>query len=261
MTYSKFVNSLNRGLLILECFTPKKQTFSLSEVTKIMGISKTTVFRLLNTLCELNYLKYDLPNKKYYLGPKVLSLGFSVLQSLEIREIAKPYLERLARECDKTVNLAVLDKTEMVYIERIKVHDIRDLNISIGQRITVYNTAVGKAVLANLEQEKIMGILKEIKKDLKISRYIGRNGDRLIKELDDVRRNGFAVNDEEYLKGIRAIAVPIFSPRGVYYALNVVVASELASVGELKKNYAPKLIKISKEISEATGYQAPIKMP
>ncbi len=110
ITYSKFVNSLSRGLTILECFTRRKQYLSLAEITKMIGVPKATVFRLLHTMRELNYLKYDFPNKKYYLGPKVLSLGFSVLQSLEVCEIARPYLEKLARECDKTVNVSMLDK-------------------------------------------------------------------------------------------------------------------------------------------------------
>jgi IclR family pca regulon transcriptional regulator len=249
------VNSLKKGLSILECFTPRKHHFSLSEITKVAGISKTTAFRLLNTFCELDYLKYDSENKKYYLGPRVLSLGFSVLQSLDIREIARPYLEMLAKEFDKTVNLSILDKTEMVYIDRIKVHSIRDFNINIGDRIPVYNTAAGRAVLAYLEREKLLGMLKEIKKHPNGSRFIGKDGNKLIRILDNVRANGFSISDEEVLRGVRAIAVPVFSQQKEYYAVNVVVASELVSVNELKTKYAPKLAKVGKELSKAMGSQ------
>lgn len=249
------VNSLKKGLSILECFNPKEHYFSLSEITKTSGISKTTAFRLLTTFCELDYLKYNSESKKYYLGPKVLSLGFSVLQSLDVREIARPYLEKLAREFDKTVNLAMLDKLEMVYIDRIKVHHIRDSNINIGDRIRVYNTAAGRAALACLEEEKLLEILKEIKKDPRASRHIGKNGSKLIKILDNVRANGFSINDEEAFKGVRAIAVPVFSQDNFYYAVNVVVASELVSVNELKTKYAPKLIRTGNELSKAMGYQ------
>lgn len=249
------VNSLRRGLSILECFIPRKHHYSLAEITKVTGISKTSTFRLLSTFCELDYLKYDSKNKKYYLGPRVLSLGFSVLQSLDIREIARPYLENLAREFDKTVNLSILDKTEMVYIDRIKVHSIRDFNINIGDRIPVYNTAAGRAVLAYLEREKLLGILKEIKKHPNASGFIGKDGNKLIRILDNVRANGFSISDEEVLKGVRAIAVPAFSQQKEYYAINVVVASELVSVNELKTKYAPKLIKVGRELSKAMGYQ------
>ena len=154
MSYNTFINSLNNGLLILECFTPFKNNLSLSETCKLTGLSKATVFRLLKTLSQLNYLRYDSRNKKYYLGPKVLSLGFTVLQGMEIREIARPYIERLSEECRKTVNLAVIDGLEMVHVDRIRFPDVRDLNISIGSRIPAYNTALGRAVLAHQEKEK-----------------------------------------------------------------------------------------------------------
>ncbi len=138
MGYNTFINSLNNGLLILECFTPFKINLSLSETCKLTGLSKATVFRLLKTLSQLNYLRYDSRDKKYCLGPKVLSLGFTVLQGMEIREIARPYIERLSEEFRKTINLAVLDGIEMVHVDRIRFPDVRDLNMSIGSRIPAY---------------------------------------------------------------------------------------------------------------------------
>jgi IclR family pca regulon transcriptional regulator len=189
------------------------------------------------------------------LGPKVLSLGFSVLQSLEVREIARPYLEKLSREYNKSVNLLMLDRNEMVFIERIRVPGPRDYNVSIGSRIPVYNTAAGKAVLAYLEQEKFGEVIREIKRDPSAVGYIGKNGEKLVQVLNKVKREGFATNDEESAKGLRAIAVPIFLSEGVACAIDLIVASEEVSLRELKINYAPKLIKIGKEISEAMGYR------
>ena len=157
------VNSLVRGLSVLECFTPHKHQFTLAELSKLVAITKSSLYRVVKTLCEMNYLRYDEQYKRYYLGAAVLSLGFSVLQSMEAREIARPYLEKLSRECNKTVNLAILDKHEMVYIERIKVPGLREFNISIGNRIPLWNTAMGKAVLAYLEPEKLKKILKKLK--------------------------------------------------------------------------------------------------
>lgn len=254
-SYSIFANSLSRGLGILESFTQNKQHLFLSEIQKITNISKSTVFRLLKTLTELNYLKYDSENKRYFLGPRVLSLGFSVLQSMETREIARPYMERLSRECNKSVNLLMLDRQRMVFTERIRVPGLRDFNISIGSTIPVHNTAAGKAVLAYLEQEKFKEIIQKIKKDFQAVRHIGKNANRLPQLLNEVRRNGFAINDEESSKGIRAIAVPIFSPDGVTCAMDMIVAPEEISVNELRTKYAPKLIREGNEISEALGWQ------
>jgi len=245
------VNSLVRGLLVLECFTPHSHQFTLAELSKLIDIPKSSLYRVVKTLCEMNYLRYDEQFKRYYLGVSILSLGFSVLQSMEVREIARPYLEKLSREYNKTVNLTILDNHEMVYIERIKVPGLREFNISIGNRIPLWNTAVGKAVLAYLEPEKLKEILKKLN-ELHEFRIV-RN--ELIKSLNEVRRTGFAINDQEFLKGIRAIAVPVFSPIGVTYAINIVVEPEDISIDELINKYAPKLIKTGKELSGILGYK------
>jgi DNA-binding IclR family transcriptional regulator len=143
----------------------------------------------------------------------------------------------------------------MVFIERIRVPGLRDFNISIGSRMPVDNTAAGKAVLAYLEQEKFKEIIQEIKEDSQAARYIGKNGNRLTRLLNEVSRNRFAIDDEESSKGIRAIAVPFFSPDGVTCAMDMIVAPEEISVNELRTKYAPILIRAGKEISGALGWQ------
>jgi len=247
-------NSLSKGLQILESFTQNRYHLSLSEIQKATNIPKSSVFRLLKILTGLNYLEYDFENKKYYLGPRVLSLGFSVLQSMEVREIARPYMERLSRECNKSINLLMLDRQHMVFIERIRVPGLRDFNISIGSRIPVYNTAAGRAVLAYLEKEKFSEAIRKIERDPSAARCIGRNGQRLVQFLNKVKREGFAINDEESTEGLRAIAVPIFSSEGVACAINLIVAPEEVSIKQLKVDYAPKVIRAGKEISGALGY-------
>jgi IclR family pca regulon transcriptional regulator len=253
MSYAKFVNSLSRGLMILECFSTQKNSYSLAEIAKVTHLSKTTVFRLLKTLCALNYLKFEPTHKEYSLAPRVLSLGFSVLQSMEIREIARPYLKQLAQECNRTVNLAMLDRLEMVYIERIRYPDIRDLNINVGSRLAVYLSAAGRAVMAHMEPQELQQILAQLKNDPRAAQAIGPNGAHLLQLLKEVRRNGFAINNAEMFKNYRAIGVPIFSPEGVIYAINLVVSNDV-SIARLKKIYAPKLIETGKEISEALGH-------
>jgi IclR family transcriptional regulator, pca regulon regulatory protein len=245
-------NSLVRGLVVLECFRPHKDSFTLAELSRLVDIPKSSLHRVVKTLSEMSYLRYDEQAKRYYLGTRVLSLGFSVLQSMELREIARPYLEKLSRECNKTVNLAILDKHEMVYVERIRVPGIRAFNISIGNRIPVWSTAVGKAVLAHLEPEKLKALLKQLKELPEFKR--GEN--RMVRALDQVRKDGFAINDQEFLRGIRAVAVPIFSPDGVTCAINIVVEPEEVSIDELRNYYAPKLIRVGKELSRAVGYRA-----
>jgi IclR family transcriptional regulator, pca regulon regulatory protein len=248
-------SSVSRSLLILECFSPRQPRLTSSEIQKHSGIPKSTLFRLLATLTGLNYLKYETETRKYFLGPKVLSLGFTVLENQEGREIARPYLQKLSQELDRSVNLLMLDRDEMVFIERIKVPGLMDLNIGIGSRIPAYNTAAGRAVLAHLNEGKFRETVDQIRKNPKASRYIGKNAEKLRACLMEVRKQGYATNDEESRKGIRALAVPIFSAQEVQYAMHLVTSSESISIDELRQRYAPRLIEVGKELSQALGHQ------
>jgi len=248
-------SSVSRSLLILECFSARHSHQTASEIQKLSKVPRSTVFRLLATLTGLNYLKYDAETKKYFLGPKVLSLGFTVLHNQEGREIARPYLQRLSQEFNRSVSLLMLDKDEMVFIERIRVPGLMDLNIGIGSRIPVYNTAAGKAVLAHLSKEKLRETLGQIKKDSRAVQHIGKNGLRLLNRLADVRKQGYALNDQESRKGIRALAVPIFSTDGVLYAMHMVTSPEDISIEVLRRKYAPRLIEVGREISKTLGYR------
>ncbi len=247
--------SVSRALLILECFSPTQPQLTWSEIQRLSNIPRSTVFRLLTTLTGLNYLKHDAESKKYFLGPKVLTLGFTVLQNQEGREIARPYLQKLSRELNKTVNLLVLDKTEMVIIERIRVPSLRDLSIGIGSRIPLHNTASGQVFLAYLSSERLLEVIRQIKKDPRIVQYVGKNGEKLDLRLAEIRRHGYALNDEESERGIRALAVPIFSSEGVVYAMHIVSASEEISVDDLEHFYAPRLMEMGRKISEALGHR------
>ena len=236
---------------MLECFSPKKDNYTLSELAKRLEIPKSSLYRIVKVLTQMNYLRYEVDSKRYYLGMRVLSLGFSLLQSMELREIARPYLEMLSRECDRTVNLAIFDKDEMVYVERIRVPGIRTFNIGVGNRIPPWNTAVGRAYLAHLDPPRVREMLKRARE----SPAFEIDEDRFLNILSEVKKEGFAVIDQEFLLGILAIAVPIFSASGVIGAINIVGEPENLSVETLRNEYAPKLLKVGNELSKALGYQ------
>ena len=244
-------SSLVRGLHILECFGPRKHGYTLSELVKKTGMPKTSIHRVLKTFSSMNYLRYDEISKRYHLGVRILSLGFAVLEGMELREIARPYMEEVSRECKKTVNLGILDKDEMVYVERIKVNGIRSYNISIGNRMPPWKTALGRAVLAYLDPMQLQQMIEKAREknnfdlDLETIPFI----------LSEVKKDGFALVDQEYIKGIIAIAVPVFSPAGVIGAINMVGEPEMVSEEEMRSVYAPKLKKVGDLLSEALGYR------
>src|SRR5512145_360513 len=159
-------SSLARGLSVLECFgQEKRHRYTLSELARRLNMPKSTMYRVLKTLSRMGYLRYEEHSKHYYLGVRVLSLGFALLEGMELREIARPYMEMLSHECNKTVNLTILDGMEMVYVERVSVRSIRVYNIGVGSRIQPWDSAVGKAVLAFLDSSMVFQMLKKAKKD------------------------------------------------------------------------------------------------
>ena len=245
-------SSLARGLNVLECFGQEKRNrYTLSELAKHLNMPKSSIYRVLKTLSRMGYLRYEEHSKHYYLGVRVLSLGFALLEGMELREIARPYMEMLSHECNKTVNLTVLDGIEMVYVERISVRSIRAYNISVGSRIRLWDSAVGKATLAYMDSRTVSEMLEKAKQDGAFA------GDKkaFMNTLTDVRKNGFAVNNQEQRAGIIAIAVPVFSSKGITGAINLIAEPEDVSIDVLKTEYAPKLMKIGNQLSEALGYR------
>src|SRR5204863_3778164 len=128
-----------------------------SDLSREVGLSRSTAHRYIATLAGLGYLQQDPPTRKYRLGPRVLDLGFSAINSMDLRELAAPHLQALSDETGHTVNMAVLDGADIVYIERCRTsrqgqREI-DLNLHVGSRLPAYCTSLGKVLLANLDEE------------------------------------------------------------------------------------------------------------
>src|SRR5439155_15827491 len=125
---------------------------------RALSMSLSTTHRYAATLASLGYLKQDDATKKYRLGPRVLDLGFSAIHSMELREISAPHLQRLSDETGYTVNMAVLDGTDIVYVERCRSARMGqraiDLNLHVGSRLPAYCTSMGKILLAYLPVEE-----------------------------------------------------------------------------------------------------------
>src|SRR4029453_16834640 len=136
--------SVERGLAILSSFDAERPLMGVSELARELGMNRSTAHRYISTLAHLGYLTQDPESKRYRLGPKVLDLGFAAINSMDVREIAAPHLRRLSDETGHTVNLAILDGTDVVYIERCRTaqpgqREI-DLNLHVGARLPAYCT-------------------------------------------------------------------------------------------------------------------------
>ena len=253
----KLVESLRKGLEVMEAFSSQNPRLRLQEVARFTGQPKATAYRLLRTLMSLGYVKYDKHSMMFYLGPRVMSLGYTVLSSLDLRELAQPYLEDLSQKTQQNVNLGILDRAEVIYVERIKKRQILNIDLFVGSRLPSHSSSIGQAILAYLPQDKLQAVIDIMMADEAAAAEIGRDGAVLKEKLAEVRQNGYALNDQENYIGLRAVAAPLFDRNGmVEGAVNVAAFSQLTNREELLQKHLPWLLTTVASISRSRGYRA-----
>ena len=251
--------SLERGLAILSSFNSDRPLIGVSELSRDLDLSRSTAHRYIATLAQLGYLQQDPDSKRYRLGPRVLDLGFSAINSMDLREISAPHLRQLSDETGYTVNLAILDDVDVVYIERCRTarpgqRDI-DLNLHVGARLPAYCTAMGKAILAFLPEDRLAEIMEQIDFAPRGPNTLTDPG-AFLEELERIRASGIAVNDEELAYGLRSIAAPIHSQSDeVVAALNLAVHRTMVAMDELIARYGPAVTRTARDISLGMGHR------
>jgi IclR family pca regulon transcriptional regulator len=235
--------SLERGLAILRAFRPDRPALGISDLARELDLTRSTTHRYVATLAALGYLDQDEPTRKYRLGPGVLDLGFSMLGSLGLREIAAPHLRRLTDSTGHTTNLAIRDDADVILVDRMRGRPGRyhhlEFSLHVGSRIPAYCTATGKALLAFLPRPELDRLLNQIDFVQRAPRTL-TSKTALLAELDHVRRTGVATNDEELESALRSIASPVRSRTGeVVAAVNVAIPRSPAAMSELVTQLGP----------------------
>jgi IclR family pca regulon transcriptional regulator len=257
---SSYSQSLERGLAILSAFRSGRPLLGISELGRDVGLSRSTTHRYVATLAALGYLEQDGSTKKYRLGPRVLDLGFSAINSMELREVAAPHLRELSDATGYTANMAILDDLDIVYVERCRSSRAKqreiDLNLHVGARLPAYCTSLGKVLLAFLPAEQQRDRVQRIT-------FTRRGPNTLttrpafVAELKRIRADGFAINNEELAYGLRSIAAPLLTHDGVAgAAINLAVHSTMLSLDDLVRRLSPRLLQTAREVSERLGYRA-----
>jgi IclR family pca regulon transcriptional regulator len=250
-----FIEAVSRGTTLLSVLSESSTPLNLSEISRKIQLSKSTVQRLTYTLHKLGFLDRDEETKKFRLGPKSILLGLSMIRNLDLRKIAFPYLDRTSKEIGETVNLAILDGSEIVYVERIKTEQILNINLQVGSRLPFYCTSMGKAMLAFLSEKRLEEVLRKMELN-SLTPYTIKSKMDLRKELKRVREKGFSTNNEELSVGLRSVAAPVRNFTGeVIAAVNIAVPSARVSLKELETIFAKKVKETSDQISFSLGYE------
>jgi IclR family pca regulon transcriptional regulator len=255
----RYSQSLERGLAILSSFTASRSLLGISDIARMLGLNRSTTHRYVSTLVALGYLEQDSPTRRYRLGPRVVDLGLSAINSMEVRELSLPHLQQLSDETGHTVNMAILDGADIVYVERCRSarrgqREI-DLNLHVGSRLPAYCTSMGKVLLAFLPGERLTAVVASLDLAKRGPNTI-TSRPALRAELADVRARGYAVNNEELAFGLRSIAVPVRGRSSeVEAAINLAVHRSWVSVEQLVEQYAPALERTAATIAARAGHR------
>jgi len=253
-----FITSLARGLQVLEALARSSKPLNLTQLSEKVGFHKVTTSRFCYTLTELGYVE-RIHKKRYRLTPKALGLGYAVVCNLDLRQVGEPHLRELSASLGETVNMAVLDQTEILYVARFKTEQIMPTELHIGSRLPLHCTSMGKAILAHLPEEELSELLDRITFSQLTHRTITTR-EALLEELEKVRKQGYAVNDEELSVGLRSIAAPIMQDNRPVAAINIAVPTARYNVEQLAKNFSGPLLKTAKTISEVLQQQVAVQL-
>ena len=246
----KFVVALARGLEVLRAFTPNEGLLGNQEITSRTGLPKATVSRLTYTLTKLGYLNHVERLGKYQLAPGSLSLGYSALANMRIRQIARPYMQELADYSGVSVALGTRDRLNLIYIEHCRSKSAAMLRLDLGSRIPIATTAMGRALLASLPEKELEWLLSHIAR---------REGERWPKvrsgverALKDFSTRGFTSSLGEWEKDVVAVGVPLIPPDGsAHFALNCGGPSFQISRERLEGEIGPRLVNLQRNVEAA----------
>ncbi len=215
----EFVQSLARGLSVIQAFGPERPAPSLSEVARATGLSRAAARRFLLTLERLGYVAVE--GKRFSLRPRVLNLGYAYLSSMAWWQVAQPHMEEVAARVHESCSASVLDGDEIVYVARVPSNRIMTINLGIGTRLPALATSMGRILLAHLPAAAL-GEFLAVAAPEKFTERTVTNPTALRRLLAAARVDGYCLVDQELESGLRSIAVPILDRKGrVMAAMNV----------------------------------------
>jgi IclR family pca regulon transcriptional regulator len=241
-----FVQSLDRGLAVIRCFSSEHPSLTLSEVAERTGLTRAAARRFLLTLQELGYVGSS--GRQFSLRPRVLALGYAYLSSFSVAQIAQPHLEDLAEELHESCSVSVLDGDDLVYVARASANRIMTIALTVGTRLPPYPTSMGRVLLAHLPPAELDAHLSRTTRR-KLTEQTVVDEQELRALLATVRSQGWAAVDQELEAGVRSIAVPIHDgSRKVVAAINASAHAARVPMRTLEKQFLPRLLDCARQI-------------
>ena len=241
---SESIRAVERALDVLMCFSSHTPELTLTQISELVGINKSTVHRLLATLVAKRFVERDATTGAYRPGIRLIQTAFLTLEQNLLRRVASPYVHSLWEQHHENVHLSVLDDTDVVYVDVMESPQLVRLAASPGQRLPAFCTASGKAMLAFFPEEIVELILEHGMPGYTQKTILSRAA--FFEDIHEAREQGFAISVQEFEEGINAIAAPIFSTNGKPVA-------SLSIAGPAYRLTRERMIEISPDLISAAG--------
>jgi IclR family pca regulon transcriptional regulator len=237
---------LSRGLTVLQAFNADRPAMTLADMSRATGLTRATARRLLHTLVTLGYVCSD--GRTFELTPRVLDLGFAYVSSLQLPDIAQPFMEDLSDKIHESVSASVLDGDQIVYVARVNTQRIMGISLAIGSRLPAAWTSMGRVLLAGLPVPQLDAFLSGLVATGPTAHSIS-DIEILRAEIHTVRSQGYALIDQELEEGIRSVAAPLRDRRGrTLAAVNVGTHAARVTLKELRGVILPALLTTARSI-------------
>jgi IclR family transcriptional regulator, pca regulon regulatory protein len=247
----RFVGSIDKAFRVLSAFSAADRPLGLSELARSSGVERSATQRILFTLRHLGYIRQDPETRLYSLAALVLELGQAYLRAHRVRERAQPVLEAANRICEETVNLTVLEDTDVIYVLRYPSRHVVSVDLSVGSRLPAFCTAPGRAILAFLSLQKSEAILDRSPLERRTP-FTRITRAEIEDTLQQVRRTGYCVANQEAFVGDISIAAPVFDTAGqVIAAVNIAVPYPRWSLVRVKRELTPVVVECARNVSQA----------
>jgi len=255
---NNLVQTIERVATIFDAMAQSAQGISLKELSAKVDLPKGTTHRLLSSLAYFGYVRQASESKNYHLGFKLVELGNRLLDQLDLRAQARPFLVNLCKRTKETVHLVVLDQNEALYIDKVESDEKPgglQMVSRVGLRVSTHCSSVGKVLLAHLSDQQLHALIKEDGLEKRTENTIIDPG-KLKRHLKVVRQQGYAIDDEENEKGIRCVGAPVLNQQGqVIAAISISGPTVRMTKKIIQKTLQNEVIRTALDISRELGYQ------
>lgn len=242
---------------VMECMATLRTPARLIDISKKLGMSQATVYRYVKTLCMMDYAYCDEQSGCYALTWKVCSMSSKVKTNLGLRSMASPYLNDLANKLNVSACLVVMDGIKTSYLDYVENPETRILpTVRIGHNAPIHTTGSGKVLLSVMSKSEVSSIVDQVGLVALTSKTI-TDKEQLLKEIQKVKKNGYAIDDEECEEGQRCVSVPLFDYTGsVAAAISIFDIVENMSFARIKSEILPIMQVAAEAVSYRLGFTA-----